>query len=191
MEGRIRVGVWLRFSAEWQGDGRSFTWRATAGPAGILRVVDRFANGAGGTDVRLLGRVPLVRADDEDSARSGAGRAAVEAAMWAPAALRPELGVEWEQTDDEVICATWDVPPERPSVRLRVAEDGAVRSVWLDRWDGGSNGGPGYVPCGGDVAAERRFGDLVLPSEVSVGWGYGTPAFRPFFEAQVTGAEPV
>ena len=27
--GTIKVGVWLRFDSVWEGDGRSFTWRAT------------------------------------------------------------------------------------------------------------------------------------------------------------------
>ena len=47
------------------------------------------------------------------------------------------------------------------------------------------------MPFGGDVHAERRFGDLVLPSRVTVGWWYGTPRYTPFFEATVLAAEPV
>ena len=88
MTGRIKVGAWLPFTAEWEGDGRSFVWRARAGvgPAKPLHVIDRYADGSGSMDVRLLGRIPLVSADDEDTVRSGAGRAAVEAATWAPAA---------------------------------------------------------------------------------------------------------
>ncbi len=31
MEGRIKAGAWMPFEAEWQGDGRSFEWRARAG----------------------------------------------------------------------------------------------------------------------------------------------------------------
>ena len=187
MEGRIKVGPWLRFDAVWEGDGRSFDWRASAGPGGCLRVVDRFAGGAGVMDVRLMGRIPVVHAEDADTARSAAGRAAVEAALWAPGALAPERGVEWRVETPDLIAATWDIPPERPTVHIRLGQGGAVRSVWLMRW----NGGPGYVPCGGDVLAERRFGDLVLASEVSVGWGYGTPAYRSFFEARITEAAVV
>jgi hypothetical protein len=36
-----------------------------------------------------------------------------------------------------------------------------------------------------------RFGDLTLPSEVSVGWWWGTPRYEPFFEATVLDAEPL
>ena len=31
MEGRIKAGAWMPFEAEWQGDGRSFEWRARVG----------------------------------------------------------------------------------------------------------------------------------------------------------------
>jgi hypothetical protein len=31
----------------------------------------------------------------------------------------------------------------------------------------------------------RCFGDLVVPSSVSVGWWFGTPRYRPFFHADV------
>jgi hypothetical protein len=75
----------------------------------------------------------------------------------------------------------WDVPPERPEVRLRIDRLGAVQSAWALRWRGDS----GYVACGCEVHAERRWGDLVVPSRLSVGWDFGTPAYRPFFSAQV------
>ena len=36
---------------------------------------------------------------------------------------------------------------------------------------------------------DPRFGDFVLPSEVSVGWWLGTPEYRPFFEATILAAD--
>jgi hypothetical protein len=137
MAGRIKLGVWLPFTAEWEGDGRSFAWRARIGwgPLTIFRAVDRFADGAGSMDVRLFGRLPMVQASDEDTARSGAGRAAVEAANWAPASLLPERGVSWRAESEELIVANWDVPPERPEVRLQIDRQGAVRSGQVLRWD--------------------------------------------------------
>jgi hypothetical protein len=189
MRGRIKVGRWLRFTATWDGDGRSFAWRARAA-GGLLRVVDRYAGGEGAMDVRLLGRVALVHAADEDTTRSAAGRAAIEAAHWCPAALLPERGVTWRAEADDLIVASWDVPPERPEVRLRIDERGAIRSGVVDRWDNGDHGLHGYIPCGGDVLEERRFGPLVLASRLTVGWWYGTPRYAPFFEAEILAAEP-
>jgi hypothetical protein len=46
-------------------------------------------------NVRLLGRLGLVDAHDEDTVRSAAGRTAIEAAFWAPPSLLPERGFEW------------------------------------------------------------------------------------------------
>ena len=43
----------------------------------------------------------------------------------------------------------------------------------------------------GALAAERRFGDVVVPSQVTVGWWYGTPRYKPFFEATILSAEPL
>jgi hypothetical protein len=190
MTGRIDVGLWVPFRADWEGDGRWFRWRATAGPFGLplLRVVDQFRDGAGSMDIRLRPGLKLVHADDEDTTRSSAGRAAAEA-MWAPAGLLPRFGVTWSAEGDDVIAATWDVPPERVHLRLGIDSGGAVRTTSIMRWsrDGKSHD---YVPMGGDVLEDRRFGDVTIPSRISVGWWYGTPRFKPFFEAAITAAAP-
>jgi hypothetical protein len=140
-EGRIKAGAWMPFEAEWQGDGCSFEWRARAGrPLRLLRVVDHYAQGDGGMDVRLFGRITLVRARGEDTTRSAAGRAAVEAAIWAPASLLLPRGVVWHAESSEHIVAAWEVPPERPEVHIKIGRAGAVRSVCVMRWDDADHG---------------------------------------------------
>jgi hypothetical protein len=57
-----------------------------------------------------------------------------------------------------------------------------VRSVSLLRWGNARQEHFSYIPFGGEIHVERRFGDLILPSEVSVGWWWGTPRYEPFFE---------
>ncbi len=192
MEGRIRVGRWLPFRATWDGDGRSLSWRAAVGPGRLtlLRVADRFADARGSMDVRLPAGIRLVHAEDADTTRSAAGRAAVEA-VWAPAGLLPQHGVDWRAEADDLIVATWDVPPERPEVHIRIGADGAVRSSCVMRWDNGDHGLRGYIPCGADVHAETRFGDLTIPSRLTAAWWYGTPREAPFFEARILAAEAV
>lgn len=192
MRGRIKVGLWLPFRATWEGDARSLSWQADCGPGGIrlLRAVDRFADGRGSMDVRIAGRLPIVHAADDDTTRSGAGRAAAEA-IWTPASLLPERGVRWRAESGEEIVAALDVPPERPELRLRIDPVGAVRSGWVMRWHKGSRGERGYVPCVAHVLAERRFGALTIPSRVAVGWWFDTPRYRPFFEAEILAAEPL
>jgi len=188
MSGRIRVGRWLAFDAlqDMPGDGHAFTWTARAGLGRFrpVHVVDSYRPGFGATEGRLFGRVRFMHADDHDTARSAAGRAAVESVM-DPTSLLPENGVSWETEDDDVIVARFDVPPERAEVRLRIDAAGALRSAEIMRWGNVGRDGFGYIPFGADVHAERRFGDLVVPSELSVGWWYGTPRHRPFFEATI------
>lgn len=183
MRGRIKAGAWLPFTATETVDARSFEWRARAGP---LRVVDRYADGSGATEGRLFGRLRVFRADDENTARSAAGRTALEAVVFAPQCVLPGRGVEWRAEEADLIVARFDLPPERLEVRIRIDERGAARAVSAERW--GDAGGKrfAYIPCGCEVRAERRFGDLVLPSEIEVGWRFGTPRYEPFFRATVT-----
>jgi hypothetical protein len=186
MAGRIRVGTWLPFTAVEELDGRSFAWSARVrfGRLTILRADDRLAAGNGSMSVRLGGRLALFRATGPDVARSAAARAAVES-LWSPCALLPRRGVEWRAAADDHIVAAWQVPPERPEVHFRIDERGAVRSAWVARWRNGR-----YVPCGASVSGERRFGDLVVPSVLTVAWEFGTPAAAPFFTAELRALGP-
>jgi hypothetical protein len=181
MAGRIDVGRWLAFTAEQEFLGHAFTWRARAGwgPFKPLHVVDAYREGAGSTDGTVLGRIRFLHAADANTTRAAAARAAVEG-IWVPGALLPEHGVRWRAESEELVVASVPVPPERPEVRLRIDRAGAVRSVSVMRWKDF-----GYVPFGGTIHAERRFGDVVLPSAVTVGWWFGTPRFKPFFEATI------
>lgn len=118
MTGRIDVGRRLDFTAEQEFRGHAFEWRARAGWGRFkpLRVVDAYAGGGGSTEGKLFGRVRFMHADDVNTARAAAGRAAAEG-IWVPGAL--------------------------------------------------------------------------LPSRVTVGWWYGTPRYKPFFEATILNAEPL
>ena len=193
--GTIKVGVWLRFDSVWEGDGRCFSWRASCGPGPLraLRVHDRFADGVGLMDIRLrppLRRLPalkLLHVENDDAARSGAGRAALEA-LWVPGALLPDRGVTWRAESDELIVAAWDVPPERPQLHISIGPDGAVTSYHAQRW---SDGRSGYLLFGADVHAERTFAGATIPSRFTAGWGHGTPSWAPFFRGEVVAVEPI
>jgi hypothetical protein len=188
MTGRIKVGPWLAFDATQRFDGAAFEWSARAGRGRFkpLHVVDRYDAGAGSTDGRLFGRWRFLHADDVHTARAAAGRSAGER-IWAPASLLPEHGVRWRAESDDHIVASVPVPPERPDLHLRIDARGAVRSLWLERWGKVGRSEHGYIPFGGDVAAEQRFGGVVIPSRVTIGWWYGTPRYAPFFEATILG----
>lgn len=189
MKGRVKAGRWLPFKATEEIDGRSFDWRArvAAGPLTLLTVQDGFEHGAGATTGRLLGRFRMFHSSDENTSRSAAGRAAVES-FWAPLSLLPRAGASWRAESDGTIVATLDVPPERPEVKLEIDDTGALKSACTQRWGNAGQDHFGYIPCGGTIHAERRFGDLVLPSRVTVGWWFGTERYAPFFEAEILDA---
>lgn len=192
MQGRIKAGLWLPFGAEQELDGCSFTWRARVGRgrARPLTVVDRFDGVAGSTEGRLFGRLRVFSAAGPDTSRSAAGRAALES-IWAPAALLPERGAAWRAESDEHIVVTRDVAPERPDVHIRIDAEGAVKSVWGQRWGNAGEDAYGYITFGCLVHAERRFGGVVAPSRVTAGWWFGTPRWAPFFEASICSLEPL
>jgi hypothetical protein len=192
MRGHIKVGLWLPFTAEQTVDGRSFAWRARVGWGSLtpLRVTDRYSNAAGSTEGRLLGRVTVFRAADVNTARSAAARAAIESVVFAPPSVLPRRGVTWLAETGNVIVARFDLPPERPEVRLRIDEHGAIRTVSALRWGNAGESAFQYIPFGGYVHAERRFGDLVLPSSLSVGWWFDTPRHAPFFRAEINAVTP-
>lgn len=191
MSGRIRAGIWLPFMATQSCDGRSFVWRASVGvgPVRPLVVTDRFEGGEGSTTGELLGRWKLFEQADLNTARSAAGRAAMEA-VFAPGALLPGRGWAWRAESDDHIVASVENPPERVEVHLRISADGRLRSAVAQRWGQVSKGAFGYLPFGAEVLEERRFGDLVIPGRVTAGWNYGTETYSPFFDAEITTAVP-
>jgi hypothetical protein len=192
MSGRIKVGLWLPFTAEQMVDGRSFEWRARVGRGLLtpLRVTDRYADAAGSTEGRLLGRFTLFHAEDVNTARSAATRAAIESVVFAPPSVLPGRGVTWRAESDDVIVACFELPPERPEVRVCIDEHGAIRTVSALRWGNAGEKTFQYIPFGGDVHAERRFGDLLLPSILSVGWWFDTPRYEAFFRAEINAVTP-
>jgi hypothetical protein len=52
--------------------------------------------------------------------------------------------------------------------------------MWAQRWNAGE-----YLPCGCVVQAERRWGDLTVPSRLTVGWRSGTKRQAPFFRCEL------
>jgi hypothetical protein len=192
MTGRINVGRWLSFTAEQEFRGHAFRWSARAGLGRWkpVEVVDSYGDGTGSTEGKLFGRLRFMHANDENTARAAAGRAAAES-IWVPGVLLPGAGVCWRIESDELIVVRLDVAPEQPELTIRIGATGVVRSVRLLRWGNAGQKHFSYIPFGGEIHAERRFGDLILPSEVSVGWWWGTPRYEPFFEATILDAEPL
>jgi hypothetical protein len=179
MTGRIKVGTWLPFTAEQTADGRSFAWRARVGwgPITPLHVVDRYADGAGVTEGRLLGRLRLFHAADLDTTRSAATRAALESVVFAPPSVLPSRGVTWSAETEDLIVGRFELSPEHPEVHARIDGRGALVTVSALRWGNAGEQTFRYIRCGCEVHAERRFGDLLVPSSLTVGWWLNAPRY--------------
>ncbi len=193
MKGRIKVGCWLPFTAQQDCDGSSFLWRAQVPRhLRLLTVTDSYDDGRGAIEGRLLGRRRLFHADNQNIARSAAGRAATEGIL-APIGLLPSPTCIWHAESDHEIVVELFLTPEHPALHLTIDDAGAVQSVNLQRWGNADKSDKlafDYVPFGGDVLAEKRFGDFVLPARLRVGWWHGTQRFSPFFEAEIMSAVP-
>jgi hypothetical protein len=190
MKGRIKVGLWLPFTADQDCDGSSFVWRAeVTRHVPILTVTDSYSDGRGTIDGRLLGVVRMFHSDDQNIVRSAAARAATEGIL-APIGLLPSPTRLWHAESDTEIVVYLLLAPERPALHVTIDDDGAVQSVNLQRWGDAGHKTFGYLPFGGDIVAEKRFGDFVLPSRLRVGWQHGTERFSPFFEAEIISAVP-
>ncbi len=192
MRGSIRIGRWVPFRAhELLTPTRGFIWRARA--AGIITGSDRYVDGQGSMRWKVLGLIPVMRADGADISRSGAARAGAEA-LWLPTALLPDNGVDWSATDDTHITARCTIDDTPLELHHTLDETGRVTATLFDRWGDPDNTGTfRWHPCGGDVTAHATFDGLTIPCAGSLGWGYGTDQWDTgeFFRYQLAGVEPI
>jgi hypothetical protein len=123
-----------------------------------------------------------------DLVRSAQFRSAMEG-IWAPAALLPRPGITWSQPSPDVARVTIAAAQAPIVLDLTLSPNGAVREVVGLRW---SNENPDkqfrLQPSGALVLSETTFEGFTIPSQVQVGNHFGTQAYFPFFEAQVTAA---
>ena len=145
------------------------------------------------TKFRLFGVLPVVRINgDTNHRRSAFGRFVAEGVFWTPAALLPGEYVRWEAIDDNSARVIVAFGEFEQAVELSVAEDGAPRSVVMQRW---SNENPQkefrYQPFGGVLSDFRQFGGFTLPTSVEGGNHIGTNDYFPFYKARVSALRPL
>ena len=191
MRGQIKVGRWVRFHARQVLAPRHwFEWRARAG--GVLTGFDRYLDGEGEMRWKLLGLLPVVRAEGPDVSRSAAGRVAAEA-IWLPTALLPRFGVRWAAAGGDELIVRSDVDGVDVEARYHLDAAGRLASMVFDRWgDPERSGTWGWHPFGGEITAHRTFGGLTIPSAGRFGWFFGTERWSDgeFFRYRITELRP-
>ena len=176
IDGTIRFGNrWIPYrAAELLAPLHGYQWPASVA-WGLLRGSDMYVDGDATMEWKLLGLVPVVRADGPDVARSAAGRAAAEA-VWVPTALLPRYGVRWHADSDDHLVADLPIGGQRVTVHVGIDPDAHVRSVHLDRWtDPDGTGDFGWYPFGFDATGTQAFAcGLTVPAQGVGGWFHGT-----------------
>lgn len=193
MHGSVRVGKWwLPFRAEQiLSPLHGYLWAAR-----VARVVvgsDRYIDGDGAMEWKLLGRIRLMHAEGPDVSRSAAGRAGAEA-VWVPTALLPRFGVAWSARDQHHITARYRVDDLDLTLDYALDHHARVRSIALDRWGAPDNSGQfrlhRFVH---EITHVSTFGGLTVPSAGRGGWFDGVNSWRDaeFFRYEITDLGPV
>jgi len=193
MRGSIKLGGrWLGFRArEVLCPHRGFVWAARVG--GVVVGSDRYVDGQGTMSWKLLGLIPVMRADGRDISRSAAGRGAGEA-VWVPTALLPRFGATWTATDDRHISAQYRLDDVDVELRLGLDDGARIRSLVVDRWgDPDNTGNWGLHPFELEVTACTTFDGVTIPQAGRVGWFWGTDRWSEgeFFRYEITQMELV
>jgi hypothetical protein len=187
MRGHIKVGRWLPFRArEVLDPHHGFVWAARA--AGVIAGSDRYLDGVGAMDWKLLGLAAVAHGEGPDQARSAAARAGAEG-MWVPTALLPRFGVRWTAGGPDRVTVRHQLG-ETP-VEVRYGLDGAGRVRWFvhDRWgDPEGTGTFGWHRFGGEVTGYRSFDGVAIPAAGRAGWFFGTDRWPggEFFRYRIT-----
>ena len=187
MTGEIKMKRWLPFTAtQVVRVDRGFIWQARV-KTGLTFIsgFDRYVDGAGEMQWKILGLIPVMSSSTPDISRSSGDRYAIERVLLPSAFCRPE--VTWTSQDSGISLQA----PGISQITLDVASSGAMRSVSMLRWGNPDGGEFGLFPFGGFVDEETTWGGYTIPSRLRVGWNFGCDRFAEgeFFRAQITDAE--
>jgi hypothetical protein len=189
MRGEIRLRRWTSFRGnEVLTPLEGFVWAVRAG---AVSGYDRYARGEGEMRWKLLGLIPVMRADGPDVSRSAAGRCAAEG-VWLPTALLPRFGVEWSADDDRHVTARLRLDTHEVEVHLALDDEARVHACWFDRWgDPDGTGAYALHPFGMETTAHRTFDGVTIPAAGRAGWHWGTDRWpdAAFFRYELTGLE--
>ncbi|AFZ32502.1 hypothetical protein Glo7428_4052 [Gloeocapsa sp. PCC 7428] len=184
MSGSLRTGQdqpWLPMRAKEIISVKGFVWQATIG-RGLLQFkgADSCANGTGKVQFSLWELLPIVNASNPNITRSSIARLVAEF-IWLPSALLPQYDVNWQALDENTIQASLKVDSEPVTLTLTIDADGKPEKLSFPRWsDLAKDKDWTYIPMGGEFSAERTFNGYTIPSQIILGYYFGTQYFESF-----------
>lgn len=169
---------------------KGFVWKArtSKGPF-VLTAADHYLDGAGRMRISLFGLIPIINATGPDLSRSALGRLVIENCS-IPGAFLPSRNIRIEGIDKEHFRATVSLNGEIIPITLTVDENGRLKEFTMFRWgDQTDDGSFRYIPYGGTVSEERVFGGYAIPSQLAIGWWYGTERYEDVIRFNIDWAE--
>jgi hypothetical protein len=178
LKGIIKLVNWCYFkSTLYVNPFRGFCWQATV-KMGLLPVKghDYFLDNTGAMQWRIFNLIPVMTAANEDISRSAEGRAKMESAFFPDLLIHPK--VKWEVISDNEITAAWKIYQEEQPVHFKIADNGALQEMFMQRW-----GNPGdskvfdYHNFGAQIISESLHQEVIIPKNGNAGWWFGSEQF--------------
>jgi hypothetical protein len=178
MHGQIKLKRWYPFSAEqvicWS---RGFIWAAVVRMRGMqIRGSDSFVDGRGSMRWKLFGILPIISASGPDVTRSPAGRINSES-IWLPSVLCDQ-SVLWAESDASHARVRFTAHSETAKIDCLIDENGKLKAVSMPRWGNPEGTAFHCVNFGGFAEKERTFGGYTIPTQLRVGWHFGSDKFE-------------
>lgn len=188
MHGDIKLKDWSPFQAEqviyWN---RGMIWKATAWIKGLpIQGFDRLVDGEGVMQWKLLGLFPVMTGAGADITRSVIGRIHGES-IWLPSVLCDPV-ITWTAPDDLHAHATLTRQDETTELILTVSKTGKLENMRFQRWGSPNGKAAGYEDFGGYMEQEKTFSGYTIPTQLRIGWYFGSDRFEPegeFFRATI------
>jgi len=168
-----------------------FLWRARWRMAPLVwtSIRDSLRDGAGRTEGRLWGLVPVVRGRGPEVDRGAAMRYLAEL-PWVPHAMRDNRCLRWCARGPRTLEVSTEAAGADVAVRLELDGDGDVRAAWTPSRPRATPAGPVATPWGGEYDGHTVIGGVRIPTRAEVHWDL--PEGRwVWWRGEVTGLEVV
>ncbi|MCY7278849.1 MAG: hypothetical protein LH702_35215 [Phormidesmis sp. CAN_BIN44] len=173
MHGEMKLGKhWHSFKAEevicWD---RGMIWQVTTlmndlPILGCDRVVDGVGNASWNT----------IQRSGEDITRSCVGRVQAES-IWLPSVLC-NSDIIWTELNASQVQATFTALGEPAKLTLTVSNQGVLEQIKVDRWGSLEGEAFHYGDFGGIVEQSDIFEGYTIPTQLRVGWFFGSERFE-------------
>lgn len=144
---------------------------------------DRFAEGAGSIEMRLLGLVPVANASGPELDQ-GALLRYLNETMWFPAAALAPI-IAWDEVDENSARATIELGGRSASAVFVFDREGRPVDMAAERYDLGRDRVERWST---PLTAWGEFGGIRVPTAGSALWRYDSGDF-PYIELRITGIE--